>query len=572
MLAVVECMKHWHPQLSGTRFEVLTDHAPLRFWKTQRDLSKRQIRWLDFLCDFDFDIKYIPGVVNTAADALSRYPYANTSIELNLMSATEIDPLITQRIKDGYVVDAFFAPIIEHPEQFSLYTLQNGLLFYGQRLCIPRCKTTREMLLHQYHDRENHFGITKTRQKLATEFFWPYLSRDVRKYINSCPTCLRNKSSNQAPAGFLHSLPIPADRFSEIAIDFVGPLPKSQGFDAIVVFTDRLTNYVKIEPTYTTATAEDTARLAYRSWSRQFGLPRELVSDRDKLFTSKFWRELHRLLNVDIKLSTAFHPETDGSSERSNKTVIEALRAYANRRGTDWTSHLIQVELSMNNSVNATTHQTPTEMLYGTSIRLFPRLQTPIDTPVPAVADFIERINESIAIAKDNHLTAKTIQTQQANKSRRPEPEYKVGDRVMLDSRNIRRRLKAKNRSAKFFDRFLGPFKITEAKPEISNYTLELVPAVDFESIHPSFHAKLLRPFVPNDPEQFPSREPPRPPPLIPEDDQWEVEAILDERTRYRRKEYLVHWKGYPDEDNMWVKASDVSADLIAEYRNSITT
>ena len=226
----------------------------------------------------------------------------------------------------------------------------------------------------------------------------------------------------------------------------------------------------------------------------------------------------------------------------------------------------------MNNSVNATTHQTPTEMLYGTSIRLFPILETPVDTPIPAVADFIERINESVTIAKDNHLIAKTIQTQQANKSRRPEPEYKVGDRVMLDSRNIRRLLKSKNRSDKFFDRFLGPFKIIDTKPEISNYTLELVPAVDFESIHPSFHANLLRPFIPNDPEQFPTREPPKPPPTIPEDKQWEVDAILDERTKYRRKEYLVHWKGYPDEDNMWVKGSDVSTDLIVEYRNSITT
>ena len=142
----------------------------------------------------------------------------------------------------------------------------------------------------------------------------------------------------------------------------------------------------------------------------------------------------------------------------------------------------------------------------------------------------------------------------------------------MLDSRNIRKRLKAKNRSAKFFDRFLGPFKIIEAKPEISNYTLELLPAVDFDSIHPSFHAKLLRPFVPNDPEQFPAREPARPSPLIPEDNQWEMGAILDERKRYRRKEYLVHWKGYPDEENIWIKATDVSADAIAEYRNSITT
>jgi transposase InsO family protein len=196
----------------------------------------------------------------------------------------------------------------------------------------------------------------------------------MRKYINSYVIYLRNKSSNQVSAGFLHSLPIPTDHFSDITIDFIGTLPKSLGFDTITIFTDRLTNYIKIEPTHSTTTAEDIVRLAYRSWIRQFGLPRSIVSDRDKLFTSKFWKELHRLLYIDIKLSIVFHPETDGSSERSNKTTIEALRGYINHRGTDWASHLIQVELSMNNSINTTTQLTPTEMLYGTNIRLFPRL------------------------------------------------------------------------------------------------------------------------------------------------------------------------------------------------------
>jgi RNase H-like domain found in reverse transcriptase/Reverse transcriptase (RNA-dependent DNA polymerase) len=119
MLAIVECMKHWYPQLTGTRFEVLTDHAPLRYWKTQRDLSKRQIRWLDFLCDFDFDIRHIPGITNTAADALSCYPYAQQQKEeLNSVTTIEIDATVKQKITDAYLKDTFFLPIVEHPEQF----------------------------------------------------------------------------------------------------------------------------------------------------------------------------------------------------------------------------------------------------------------------------------------------------------------------------------------------------------------------------------------------------------------------------------------------------------------------
>jgi len=174
----------------------------------------------------------------------------------------------------------------------------------------------------------------------------------------------------------------------------------------------------------------------------------------------------------------------------------------------------------MNNSVNTTTELTPTELLYGSPIRLFPALDTTDinNIQLPAVKDYVDRIMESISIAKDNHIAAKTIQTRNANRSRRSEPPYKVGDMVMLDSTNIRRRIKKNGRTAKFFPRFLGPFKIIRAEPKTSNYELELLPKVDFTSIHPNFHSSLLRTYIPNDPEQFPKREPPRPGPAIPDD------------------------------------------------------
>ena len=121
------------------------------------------------------------------------------------------------------------------------------------------------------------------------DYYWPGIQRDVELYIKSCTSCARNKSPTQAPAGFLHPLPIPKDRFSEIALDFVGTLVPSKGFDMILVMTDRLTNYAKFEPTLSTATAQDIADLVYRSWYHQFRLPKAMTSDRDKLFTNKFW-------------------------------------------------------------------------------------------------------------------------------------------------------------------------------------------------------------------------------------------------------------------------------------------
>src|SRR5947207_1139672 len=144
----------------------------------------------------------------------------------------------------------------------------------------------------------------------------------------------------------------------------------------LLIMTDHLIDYVKIEPTHTTATARDIADIVYRSWYRQFGLPSAITCDHDKLFTSKFWTELFKKIDIQLRMSTFYHPETDGSSECSNKTAIKSLRHYVNVRQTDWADHLIHVEMVMNNSVNATTSKTPTELLYGTHIHLFP---VPID-------------------------------------------------------------------------------------------------------------------------------------------------------------------------------------------------
>ena len=152
MLAVVECMKHWYPQLMGMRFEVLTDHAPLRHWRSQRLLSRRQLRWLDFLANFDFDIAHIPGISNTAADALSRYPFAQESV--NEILTIEIDPQITTRIIKAYKEDTLFGPVIRNPTQYSMYEVTDAGLLYTKtgRLCVPSCKTTRELLLQEHHD------------------------------------------------------------------------------------------------------------------------------------------------------------------------------------------------------------------------------------------------------------------------------------------------------------------------------------------------------------------------------------------------------------------------------------
>ena len=562
MLAIVDCLKRWEPQLSGLHFEVLTDHAPLTHWKTQRDLSPRQIRWNETLSRFDFDIHHIPGIANSAADALSRYPYTQLGT-VSAITSIAIDAAILQSVKKAYVDDKLFGPVISNPEHYPAYTLVDEALYFEDRLCIPISdRKTRETLLLLHHDVENHFGRRKTRSSIAREYFWPGLDQDVEEYIRTCDSCARNKTSTQAPAGLLHPLPVPSSRFDELALDFVGPLPESGGFDMILGMTDRLTNYTKLEPVHSTATAEDIADVVYRSWCRQFGMPKAITSDRDKLFTSKFWKELFKKSKVQLRMSTAYHPETDGASERSNKTLIEALRHYVNVRQSDWAKHLMHVEIVMNNSVNTTTGKAPNELLYGTTVRLFPAIN-PSSTNVPAVANYIEKVQESIAIARDNHTVAKTKQTTNANKHRREEPDYKVGDQVYLNTKNLRLLIKRKGRSAKFYPRYVGPFPIIKAKPETSTYKLRLPREY---KIHPTFHAKLLKPAFQNDPLLFSKRHVTPPPPIDADNDEWEVECLLDHRKYRRQNQFLVRWVGYPKYPDSWEPEHNVSDDLKVEY------
>jgi len=382
------------------------NHTPLAHLKSQRDLSPWQIRWNETLARFDMDICYIPGVTNSAADALSRYPHvqqpekdhapAESLVEVCLISTgAEVDSDVMDAIKAAYAEDRLFGPVIANPERYPAYSILEGLIYHTERLCIPSDRTVPEALLATYHDDQNHFGVSKTQGNLSRDFLWPGITSDVEAYVRSCGSCAQNKSSTQALAGFLHPLPVPSNWFLEIALDFVGPLPESNGYDCILIMTDRLTDYILIEPTVTTATAPEITLPFYKTWYRWFGLPSAITSDRNKLFVSGFWQELFKKLNVHLHMFTTFHPETDGSSERSNKTAIEALRHYVNTPQNDWPEHLIHVEAAMNNSINATTGKSPTELLYGIHVRL---IHHPADTSstVPTVTDFLEKIDESV--------------------------------------------------------------------------------------------------------------------------------------------------------------------------------
>lgn len=585
MLAIVRALKKWRSDLLGASFEVYTDHKTLEFFTKQRDLSKKQLRWSEFLADYDFVIKYVRGEDNTVADALSREftcdgnplsdelvspslcasilaasPVTATPLVAPVLSLSVDEELLTL-IKEGYAGDAWCAKLLDKGIGLAGVSIRAGLLYVGDRLVVPRVAKVRELLYQLAHDSLGHFGCDKTYLSLRGSFYWPNMKRDLEEaYIPGCVPCQRNKSPTTKPAGPLHSLAVPDARFACVAMDFVGPLPADEGFDYLLTITDRLGADVRLIPCHKDLSAERCAALFFDNWYCENGLPLEIVSDRDKLFVSRFWAALHRLTGIKLKLSSAFHPQTDGASERTNKTVVQALRYYVDRDQTGWVKALPHVRFCLMNTVNTSTGYSPFQLRFGMSPRVLPPL-VPTSTPAADetdASDVIKRLEGIAADAQDSLLRAKISQSIHSLASRSPETPFSIGDSVYLSTSNRRREYMhaGENRVAKFMPRFDGPYKIVGANPARSSYTLDLPNA---PNTFPVFHSSLLRRFVPNDADLFPSRELERPEPvLVDEEEEWFVERIIDERKGRSGMEYLVRYAGYGAEEDRWLRRADV--------------
>jgi hypothetical protein len=174
------------------------------------------------------------------------------------------------------------------------------------------------------------------------------MQRDlVNAYVPSCSECQRNKGQTSKAAGPLHPLPVPDKCFESVAIDFIGPLPKDDGFNAIVTMTDRLGADIQLAPCKTDMTTEEFATVFFDKWFCENGCPLELITNRDKLFVSNFWKALMKLSGIKHKMSMAYHPQTNRSSECSNKTVVQALRFHVERNQTGWAKALPKVRFDI---------------------------------------------------------------------------------------------------------------------------------------------------------------------------------------------------------------------------------
>src|SRR6201996_6693543 len=329
-------------------------------------------------------------------------------------------------------------------------------------------------------------------------------------------------------------------------MDFITKLPKSHHYDSILTITDHdCTKASLFIPCQEEITAEGVAHLFLTRVFRHYGLPSKIISDRDPRFTSGFMKELCRVLGIQQNVSTAYHPRTDGQSERTNQWLETYLRFFVNYQQDDWAQYLPIAEFAHNNWKNSTTGESPFYLLMGAN----PRADwTGSDSLVPQVTSRLDRIKQ----ARQQAYRAMT-RAQQMWVKRGVAPRYQEGDRVWVDGRN----LKTDRPTVKLAARRHGPFSIRKVLSPI-NYQLTLP---SHWKIHPVFHVDLLTPYRETD---FHGRNYEYPPPdLVDNEEQYEVEHVLDSRThgRTKKKQYLVKWKGYPESDNQWVNHEDMAAD-----------
>jgi hypothetical protein len=391
---------------------------------------------------------------------------------------------------------------------------------------------------------------------VAKYHWWPNLATEVQNYIKGCAECQRHKINTQARKAPLSPItPVQeALPFQTIALDFIVKLPISNGYDSILTITDHDCSKAAIFiPCKETINAEGVAELYLRYVFPRYGLPTKIISDRDPRFTSKFMKELLHLIGATTNTSTAYHPRTDGQSERSNQFLGQFLRPWVNAQQDNWEPYLPIAEFAHNAWRNETTRQTPFSILMGYE----PKADI---SNVPTSIPMLELRREVWKRAReDAHKFILQAQARWAQ-SKKEGRTFKEGDQVWLEGRNLH----LDQPSAKLAPKRHGPFII---KRVLSPITYQLTLPHQWK-IHDVFHVDLLTPYIETD---FHGPNYTRPPPdLIDGEEEYEVENILKSRRygRGRKVQYLVKWKGYTDSDNEWVNWDDMHADeALAEFK-----
>ncbi|GJT31782.1 putative reverse transcriptase domain-containing protein [Tanacetum coccineum] len=496
--AVVFALKTWRHYLYGTMCVVFTDHKSLQHILDQKELNMRQRRWLELLSDYDCEIRYHPGKANVVADALSRKERSKPlrvralvmTIGLNLPK--QILSAQSEARKEENFINEDLRGMINKLEPRA-----DGTLCLNNRSWIPCLGDLRALIMHESHKSKYsiHPGSDKMYQDLKKLYWWPNMKAEIATYVSKCLTCAKVKIEYQKPSGLLVQPEIPQWKWENITIDFVTKLPRTAaGQDTIWVIVDRLTKSAHFLPMREDDTLEKLTRQYLKEVVSKHGVPVSIISDRDGKFTSHFWKSLHKALGTRLDMSTAYHPETDGQSERTIQTLEDMLRACVLDFGKGWDKHLPLVEFSYNNSYHTSIKAAPFEALYGRKCRS-PICWAEVGDSQLTGPEIIHETTERIVQIKSHIQAARDRQKSYADVRRKP-LEFQVGDKVMLKVSPWKGVIRFGKRG-KLNPRYIGPFKII-AKVGTVAYRLEL--PEKFSRVHSTLYVSKLKKCMADEP------------------------------------------------------------------------
>lgn len=366
-LAILFAVEQWRPYLQQGEFIINTDQRSLIHLDDQRLSTPWQHKALTKLLELQFKIVYRKGVENSVADALSRMPRSQETETLHLIAMSVVKPVWLEEVISSYQTDATAQKLITDltlGKQVPHFTFKDGLLRYKNRIWFPRNENLLTKVLSALHTSAigGHSGFPVTYKRVKALFAWPQMKESVKNFVDHCLTCQQAKPDRVKYPGLLQPLPIADRSWQAISMDFIEGLPKANKYSCILVVVDTFSKYAHFIPLAHPYTSLSVAMSFMNNVYKLHGLPEAIISDRDKVFTSNLWKELFRLSHTQLKMSSAYHPQTDGQTECVNQCLETYLRCFVQACPKQWIKWLSLAEFWYNTCYHSSTGKTPFEV------------------------------------------------------------------------------------------------------------------------------------------------------------------------------------------------------------------
>ncbi|UYV82604.1 hypothetical protein LAZ67_22000095 [Cordylochernes scorpioides] len=475
-LAVVWSMSKLRPYLYGRHFKIVTDHHALCWLKNLKDPTGRLARWALKIQEYDFDIIHKSGKKHLDADGLSRGPLPETDWD------EDFERLFLNQITDEE--DKFIESVKKNLNGSRRSIAQNfkeedGCLFKKNPnpegrawlLVVPENKKREIMKEYHNHMSNGHLGVARTMYRIKSKYFWPSMLKDVSEFVRTCHLCQSRKGSNQLPSGLLQPIPPANFPFERIGIDFVGPLPSTKNRKKwIIVLSDYYTRYAETRAV-SEATVKEVSKFLVEDIFLRHGAPQYLISDRGSQFTSNLMKEVMKTCKIKHCFTTSYHPQTNGLTERLNRTLINMLSMYVNTDQKNWDEILPFITHAYNTTIQETTGYSPFFLMFGrepTSLLDDRNISVDIDKDDydEYIKHHLDKINRTRKLVINN-----TIKTQERMKKnydkKHMERSYEPGELVAVWT-PIRKIGKCEKLLRKYF----GPYRILKKLSNV-NYLIE---------------------------------------------------------------------------------------------------